>query len=89
MMAALIISNDMINHDVSFYFDQDCLDNIASPFAAEVIVERGIRLRCIAKLAQSDLISLVEISCRQLAFAFKIETEHFISYSKYDIDAKA
>ena len=42
MMPALIISDDMINHDVSFYTDYDCLDNIASPFAAEVIVERGI-----------------------------------------------
>ena len=36
MMATLIVSDDMINHDASFYTDRNCSDNLASPFAAEV-----------------------------------------------------
>ena len=42
MMPALIISDDMINHDASSYTDQNCSDNFASPFAAGVFVGRVI-----------------------------------------------
>ena len=42
MMPALIISDNMINHDASSYTDHNCSGNFASPFAAGVIAGRVI-----------------------------------------------
>ena len=64
MMPALIISDDMINHDASSFTGQICSDNFASPFAAGVIVERVIVSEVLLHVSESDLRALVDACCR-------------------------
>lgn len=79
MMPALIISTDMIDHDASFYTDQNCSDTFASPFPAGVMAEKGMVSDVLLHSAQSGLRSRVDVCCRQ-TFGCWIETEGFISY---------
>ena len=79
MMPALIISTDMIDHDASFYTDQICSDNFASPFPAGVMAGKGIVSDVLLQCTVGFKISGRRLR-PSLAFGCWIEIEGFISY---------